>query len=157
MLRGGFVLLLTIGIIDSATRMSFLTFLPFLLQANGAGTPEIGLALSLLFAGGAAGKLVCGFLGGRLDVLPSVLITEGGTAVTIMALLPLPLSTAFVLLRSSVSLSTELRPSYTEPSRSLWRRKKGKLHSGCSTRPLSVLERSHRSFMGSSATRWVCR
>jgi MFS family permease len=60
--------------------------------------PEIGLALSLLFAGGAAGKLVCGFLGGRLGVLPTVLITEGGTAATIMALLPLPLSTAFVLL-----------------------------------------------------------
>ena len=96
--RGGFVLLLAVGIIDSATRMSFLTFLPFLLQAKGAGTPEIGMALSLLFAGGAAGKLVCGFLGGRLGVLPTVLITEGGTAVTIMALLPLPLSAAFVLL-----------------------------------------------------------
>ena len=96
--RGGFVLLLAIGIIDSATRMSFLTFLPFVLEAKGAGTPEVGIALSLLFAGGAAGKLVCGFLGGRLGVLPTVLITEGGTAVTIMALLPLPLSTAFVLL-----------------------------------------------------------
>jgi MFS transporter, FSR family, fosmidomycin resistance protein len=96
--RGGFSLLLAIGIIDSATRMSFLTFLPFLLKAKGAGTPDIGVALSLLFAGGAAGKLVCGFLGGRLGVLPTVLITEGGTAVTIMTLLPLPLSTAFVLL-----------------------------------------------------------
>jgi predicted MFS family arabinose efflux permease len=96
--RGGFILLLAIGIIDSATRMSFLTFLPFLLKAKGAGTPEIGLALSLLFAGGAAGKLVCGFLGGRLGVLPTVLITEGGTAVAIMALLPSPLSAAFVLL-----------------------------------------------------------
>jgi MFS transporter, FSR family, fosmidomycin resistance protein len=31
-------------------------------------------------------------------VLPTVLITEGGTAITIMALLPLSLSTAFVLL-----------------------------------------------------------
>lgn len=96
--RGGFALLLAIGIIDSATRMSFLTFLPFLLKAKGAGTPEIGLALSLLFAGGAAGKLVCGFLGGRLGVLPTVLITEGGTAVTIIALLPLPISAALVLL-----------------------------------------------------------
>jgi len=96
--RGGFSLLLAIGIIDSATRMSFLTFLPFVLKAKGAGTPEIGVALSLLFAGGAAGKLVCGFLGGRLGVLATVLITEGGTAITIMALLPLSLSTAFVLL-----------------------------------------------------------
>jgi FSR family fosmidomycin resistance protein-like MFS transporter len=96
--RGGFVLLLAIGIIDSATRMSFLTFLPFLLKTKGAGIPEIGLALSLLFAGGAAGKLVCGFLGGRLGVLPTVLITEGGTAITIMALLPLSISSALILL-----------------------------------------------------------
>jgi FSR family fosmidomycin resistance protein-like MFS transporter len=95
---GGFALLLAIGIVDSATRMSFLTFLPFLLKAKGAGTPEIGIALSLLFAGGAAGKLVCGFLGGRLGVLPTVLITEGGTAATIMALLPLPMNAVFVLL-----------------------------------------------------------
>jgi MFS transporter, FSR family, fosmidomycin resistance protein len=94
----GFRLLLTIGIIDSATRMSFLTFLPFLLRAKGAGTPEIGVALSLLFAGGAAGTLVCGFLGGRLGVLWTVLITEGGTAALIMALLPLPLDAALVLL-----------------------------------------------------------
>jgi MFS transporter, FSR family, fosmidomycin resistance protein len=96
--RGGFSLLLAIGIIDSATRMSFLTFLPFLLRAKGAGTPEIGVALSLLFAGGAAGKLVCGFLGGRLGVLATVLITEGGTAATIFALLPLSLNATWALL-----------------------------------------------------------
>lgn len=96
--RGGFALLLSIGIIDSAARMSFLTFLPFLLRAKGAGTAEIGVALSLLFAGGAAGKLVFGFLGGRLGVLWTVLITEGGTAATIMGLLPLPLDAALVLL-----------------------------------------------------------
>jgi len=65
---------------------------------HGAGTPEIGIALSLLFAGGAAGKLVCGFLGGRLGVLWTVLITEGGTAAVIVALLPLPLDAALILL-----------------------------------------------------------
>jgi MFS transporter, FSR family, fosmidomycin resistance protein len=96
--RGGFGLLVAIGIIDSATRMGFLTFLPFLLKAKGAGTPEIGIALSVLFAGGAAGKLVCGFLGGRIGILPTVLITEGGTAATIVALLTLPLNAAFLLL-----------------------------------------------------------
>ncbi|MGA7868478.1 MAG: MFS transporter, partial [Stellaceae bacterium] len=70
LMRNGFPLLLTIGVIDSATRMGFLTFLPFLLRAKGAGVPEIGVALTLIFAGGAAGKLVCGFLGGRLGILP---------------------------------------------------------------------------------------
>jgi MFS transporter, FSR family, fosmidomycin resistance protein len=85
LLRNGFPLLLTIGVIDSATRMGFLTFLPFLLQSKGAGLSEIGLALTMVFAGGAAGKLVCGFLGARLGVLPTVLLTEGAA----LALLPL--------------------------------------------------------------------
>jgi MFS transporter, FSR family, fosmidomycin resistance protein len=97
-LRNGFPLLLTIGVIDSATRMGFLTFLPFLLRAKGAAVPEIGGALTLLFAGGAAGKLVCGYLGARLGVLPTVLLTEGATAALIVALLPLPFGPALVLL-----------------------------------------------------------
>jgi MFS transporter, FSR family, fosmidomycin resistance protein len=94
----GFTLLLTIGVIDSATRMGFLTFLPFLLRAKGAALPEIGVALTLIFAGGAAGKLVCGFLGARLGVLRTVLITEGATAAGILALLPLTIGAALVLL-----------------------------------------------------------
>jgi MFS transporter, FSR family, fosmidomycin resistance protein len=98
LLRNGFPLLLTIGIIDSATRMGFLTFLPFLLQSKGAGLSEIGVALTLVFAGGAAGKLVCGFLGARLGMLPTVLITEGATAAGIVALLPLPIDAALALL-----------------------------------------------------------
>jgi MFS family permease len=96
--RSGFALLLTIGVIDSATRMGFLTFLPFLLRAKGAGLPEIGVALTLVFAGGAAGKLVCGFLGARLGVLSTVLITEGATAAGILALLPVPFGVALALL-----------------------------------------------------------
>jgi MFS transporter, FSR family, fosmidomycin resistance protein len=96
--RSGFALLLTIGVIDSATRMGFLTFLPFLLQAKGAGLPEIGVALSLVFAGGAAGKLVCGFVGARFGVLNTVLITEGATAAGILALLPVPIGVALALL-----------------------------------------------------------
>jgi MFS transporter, FSR family, fosmidomycin resistance protein len=97
-LRNGFPLLLTIGVIDSATRMGFLTFLPFLLQSKGAGLSEIGLALTMVFAGGAAGKLVCGFLGARLGVLPTVLLTEGATAAGILALLPLPIGAELALL-----------------------------------------------------------
>jgi FSR family fosmidomycin resistance protein-like MFS transporter len=96
--RRGFALLLATGVIDSATRMGFLTFLPFLLRAKGAAVPEIGLALTLVFAGGAAGKLVCGFLGARVGLLSTVLITEGATAAGILALLPLPLGAALALL-----------------------------------------------------------
>ena len=94
----GFPLLLAIGIIDSATRMGFLTFLPFLLRAKGADLPVIGVALTLIFAGGAAGKLVCGFLGARLGVVPAVFLTEGLTAAGILILLPLPLAAGLAVL-----------------------------------------------------------
>ena len=84
--------------IDSATRMGFLTFLPFLLKMKGADLPTIGIALTLIFTGGAAGKLVCGWLGARLGVLKAVFLTEGLTAAGIVALLPLPLCGALVVL-----------------------------------------------------------
>ena len=87
----GFPVLLTIGVIDSATRMGFLTFMPFLLAAKGASVPMIGLALTLVFVGGAVGKLVCAFLGARIGVLATVWLTEGANAVAIVALLPRPL------------------------------------------------------------------
>jgi MFS family permease len=96
--RGPFLLLLAIGILDSGTRMGFLAFLPFVLRAKGAPTPTIGLALTLIFAGGAAGKLVCGLLGARLGVLRAVLLTEVATALGIFALAPLPLVGALVCL-----------------------------------------------------------
>jgi MFS family permease len=91
-------LLFAIHIADSAVRSGFMIFLPFLLQAKGADLPTIGLALSLLFAGGAAGKLVMGWLGARLGVVLSVVATEVATTVLILALLPLSLTAALVLL-----------------------------------------------------------
>src|SRR5262245_14043581 len=94
----GFRLLFAISLIDSAARMGFLTFLPFLLQAKGATISQIGLGLTMVFAGGAAGKLVCGYLGARLGVLATVILTEGLTAAGLLGLLPLPLEPAFALL-----------------------------------------------------------
>ncbi|MGA3398819.1 MAG: MFS transporter [Acetobacteraceae bacterium] len=84
--RGAFPVLLAIGVLDSGTRMGFLAFLPFVLKAKGADTPMIGIALTLIFAGGAAGKLACGWLGARLGVLRTVLLTELGTALGIVVL-----------------------------------------------------------------------
>src|SRR5450755_3605602 len=94
----GFPLLLSVGVIDSATRMAFLTFLPFVLTAKGASLPTVGLALTLVFAGGAAGKLICAFIGARIGAVATVWLTETVTAVGIVALLPLPLDAALVLL-----------------------------------------------------------
>lgn len=96
--RRGFATLLTIGALDSATRTGFLTLLPFLLTEYGAGAVELGIALSLTFAGGAAGKIACGALATRIGVRRTVLMTESGTALGILLLLTLPLSTCLVLM-----------------------------------------------------------
>jgi MFS family permease len=93
-----FPTLTAIAMIDSATRMGFLLFLPFILTAKGASVPTIGIALTLVFAGGAMGKLLCGFIGARIGAIPTVWLTEGLTAVLIVALLPLPLEPALPLL-----------------------------------------------------------
>jgi MFS transporter, FSR family, fosmidomycin resistance protein len=95
---GGFGLLLAIGVLDSGVRMGFLIFLPFLLQAKGAELPLVGLAFTLLFLGGAAGKFACGWLGARFGMLATVLATETGTAIAILAVLALPLAPALALL-----------------------------------------------------------
>jgi MFS family permease len=93
-----FAMLLSIGILDSATRMGFLLFLPFVLTAKGASLQQVGLAMTLVFAGGAAGKLACAFLGARIGAIGTVWLTEGLTAAGILALLPLPLPAALMLL-----------------------------------------------------------
>jgi FSR family fosmidomycin resistance protein-like MFS transporter len=92
-----FRLLFFIHIADSLVRTGFLVFLPFVLRDKGADLPTIGLALSLLFAGGAVGKLVMGWIGARLGVVASVILTEAATTALIFAMLPLPLTAALVL------------------------------------------------------------
>jgi FSR family fosmidomycin resistance protein-like MFS transporter len=96
--RLAYPILVSIGVLDSATRMGFLLFLPFVLTEKGASLPTVGLALTLVFAGGAAGKLVCAFIGARIGAIATVWLTEGLTAALIVALLPLPLASALVLL-----------------------------------------------------------
>ncbi|MGY2228038.1 MFS transporter [Pseudomonas tolaasii] len=86
------------GTLDSAVRMGFLTFLPFLLQAKGAGTAGIGLALTMLFIGGAFGKLLCGYLGVRIGMMKTVWLTETSTALLIVAAVYLPLTGLMLML-----------------------------------------------------------
>jgi FSR family fosmidomycin resistance protein-like MFS transporter len=96
--RHGFLAITAIGIVDATTRTGFLTFLPFLLAAKGADVPTIGFALTLIFAGGATGKFLCGVLATRLGILRSVIATECATSIGILALLPLPLEYGLVIL-----------------------------------------------------------
>jgi len=90
--------LLAIGTLDSTVRMGFLTFLPFLLQSKGAGTAEIGMALSLLFIGGAFGKLFCGYMGARFGMMKTVWVTESATSLCIVLAVSLPLTGVMILL-----------------------------------------------------------
>jgi MFS family permease len=94
----GFSLLMTIGALDTATRMGTLLFLPFLLEAKGGTGTTTGLALALVFSGGAFGKAVCGWLGERVGVVPCVVVTETATALLVAALLVLPLGPTLVVL-----------------------------------------------------------
>jgi FSR family fosmidomycin resistance protein-like MFS transporter len=96
--RHAFPLLMAIGIFDSATRMGFLLFLPFVLKDKGASLQTVGLALTLVFAGGAVGKLACAFIGARIGAIGTVWLTEGCTSAGILALFPLPLDAALALL-----------------------------------------------------------
>lgn len=96
--RGGFHALLATGTLDSAVRMGFLTFLPFLLKSKGAGAAGIGVALSLLFVGGAFGKLLCGYLGARIGMMKTVWLTESMTSLLIVLALWLPLAAVMAML-----------------------------------------------------------
>jgi FSR family fosmidomycin resistance protein-like MFS transporter len=94
----GFNLLLAIGACDTATRMGYLLFLPFLVHAKGGKEASVGICLALLFAGGALGKACCGWLGQRVGVVWSVIATEAATALLMVATLATPASVLLVLL-----------------------------------------------------------
>lgn len=96
--RGSFRLLCALGGLDTAARMGFLTFLPFMLQSKGAGLPTIGTAFAAVFIGGAFGKFACGWLGQRVGVLRATLLTEGATVSLIVAAMAAPLWLDFALL-----------------------------------------------------------
>ena len=83
----GFSALLTIGILDLSVRNVLLTFLPFLLLMKGFPESQFGYALTLLFAGGAAGKFFCGLLAEKFGIISMVISTEALTAAGILALL----------------------------------------------------------------------
>jgi MFS transporter, FSR family, fosmidomycin resistance protein len=96
--RRGFTILSTIGVIDSSSRLAFMTFLPFLLMEKGMEITGVGFALVLIFAGGAAGKLICGFAADRLGILRTVVITELATGGLMLSLIAAELDVAMVTL-----------------------------------------------------------
>ena len=87
---GGFITLSGVGALDAAVRTSSLVFLPFVMDAKGMGPVQISVMLFLLFAGGAIGKFVCGWLGDRMDTVSLIWATKGMTAILLVSSLATP-------------------------------------------------------------------
>jgi predicted MFS family arabinose efflux permease len=102
---GTFANLLSIGVLDAAVRNTVLTFVPFLLLEKGVNEASASLMLTLIFAGGAAGKLGCGLLTDRMGTTRVIVCTELLTGLMLLvlltvgrgALLPLLFVLGFVL------------------------------------------------------------
>ena len=94
----GFRILVLFGITDSVVRGSFFVCLPFLLIGKGAAVTTAGFALTLVFIGGSAGKLACGWIGNWLGNRATIAICQTLTAVGIVVLLLLPVQLTLVLL-----------------------------------------------------------
>lgn len=97
-LSRGYWLLLATAFIDATSRAAFMVFLPFLLIAKGATPATAGMMLTLVFGGGAVGKLVCAWIGARFGIVAALVITEILTAAGIFGVLYLPLTAAVLLL-----------------------------------------------------------
>jgi len=89
--KRAFTLLSGIGFVDTAVRASLIVFLPFLLIGKGMPMEKTGLALTLLFIGGALGKFLCGVLAEKIGVIPSMTITEAITGLGIFYIYAAPL------------------------------------------------------------------
>jgi FSR family fosmidomycin resistance protein-like MFS transporter len=97
-LPDGYRLLLSIAMLDSISRAAFMVFVPFLLIGKGASIATAGFMVTLIFVGGAAGKLVCAWIGARFGIIAAIIITEILTAAGILGVLYLPLTAALILL-----------------------------------------------------------
>jgi MFS transporter, FSR family, fosmidomycin resistance protein len=83
-----FASLLSIGVLDGSVRNALLTFVPFLLMAKGVSEVSTSLMLTVIFAGGAIGKLGCGILADKLGTTAMIVLTEALTGACLLALLP---------------------------------------------------------------------
>ena len=97
-LRMGFRALIALGIVDSITRGGFFVLVPFLLVDKGASVSTAGFALTLVFVGGACGKLACGWFATRFGKIFTIVLSKAFTAGGMLAFLVLPLEWVFVLL-----------------------------------------------------------
>jgi MFS family permease len=122
--RFGFRVLVLFGIADSVVRGGFFVCLPFLLIGKGAAVTTAGFALTLVFIGGAAGKLACGFIANWLGNRPTIVICQTLAAAGIAAVLALPLELTLmalpligVVLNGVTTVIYGAVPTYAAPER----------------------------------------
>jgi MFS transporter, FSR family, fosmidomycin resistance protein len=96
--RFGFRVLAGLGIADSIVRGAFFVLLPFLLIGKGATPATAGLALTLVFVGGAAGKLAFGWVARWLGLVSTIVVAQAVAAAGMLAVLLVPLIPALALL-----------------------------------------------------------
>ena len=84
-----FAAILGMGVLDASVRSALLTFVPFLFINKGLDATQASLMLTVIFAGGAAGKLGCGILADKLGATRMIVFTEAMTGVLILLLLPM--------------------------------------------------------------------
>jgi FSR family fosmidomycin resistance protein-like MFS transporter len=96
--RFGFRILVLFGITDSVVRGGFFVCLPFLLIGKGAAVTTAGFALTLVFIGGAAGKLACGWVANWLGNVATIVICQALASAGLVVILLLPLHLTFVIL-----------------------------------------------------------
>ena len=102
----GFATLSGIGMLDSTARTAALTFLPFALIARGVDGSQAISMLFFVFAGGAAGKFVVGWLGDRFGTVSLIWATKGLTAALLVAALYAPMGAMpFLLVALGVGLN----------------------------------------------------
>jgi MFS family permease len=94
----GFRILVAFGIADSVVRGALFVLLPFLLIAKGAAVTTAGVALTLVFVGGAAGKLACAWIARWIGTVATIVAAQALTAAGICAVLFLPLGFTLALL-----------------------------------------------------------
>ncbi|MBX3650992.1 MAG: MFS transporter [Burkholderiales bacterium] len=96
--RRGFAALCLIEIVDSSTRVGFLTLIAFLMIDKGLSTGWAALSVPLILVGGMAGKFACGLLAERVGIVRTIVITEIATGAGILCAVALPGLAAFLLL-----------------------------------------------------------
>jgi predicted MFS family arabinose efflux permease len=96
--RLGYRILIGFGVADSMIRGALFVLFPFLLIAKGAAVGTASVALTLVFLGGAFGKLTCAWVARRLGTVATIVVAQALTAIGTFAVLALPLSAALVLL-----------------------------------------------------------